>query len=410
MNDILTVFQAEFMRRIQSRPFIAGLIIGTVAIFLMGRLPQIMTKATVAEVGTIVLVGDPALTDRAKPLLSKDYTVAAAVPAATDFRALLAQYKVGQAVQIGATPHGLNVTVYARDPANVEQGQIRRDLLPLNLAIAVHLPQARLTPALSMPVAVQSTGTRFANSTSAQAAHAAVFLMVFALYIVTLINSQLVMASVAEEKTSRIAEMLVAALDPAYLLVGKILASAALAFVQLACWIAFALSLNTLFPIAHSSPGSSDLPPVVDLQSMLHLITPGIIVLFVVLFLIGLLQLTMMFAGVAAMINRTEDMGSMTGPLIIPVVFALIAAITALDVPDAKWAVICSFIPIVSPFVLFARVAVSNIPPIEIVLALLVNLAALGLTAVACGKLYRIGMLLYGRSPSFIQIWRVLRS
>jgi ABC-2 type transport system permease protein len=410
MNDIVTVFQAEFARRIKSRPFVAGLVIGALAIFLMTRLPSILENATNSEVHKVVLVGASAVTSEARTLLANDYTIAASVPGAADYKSLLAKYKAGQAIVLDRSSKGIAVTVYARDPANVSPSRIQRDLLPMRMSSITAVPQKDLERSLSLPVTVKSTGTKFSSSDSAEAAHGAAFLMIFALYIVTLVNSQLVMASVAEEKTSRIAEMLVAAINPSSLLVGKILASTALAFIQLAVWIAVGVYLNV--------PGGSDAAVVqsshaassFDLTAMLSVITPSLIVLFFVLFVIGLLQLTMMFAGVASMINRTEDIGSLTGPLIIPVVIALIAAIAAMDVPDANWAVALSFVPIISPFVLFARVAVTNVPAIEIALAIAVNLAALIATAFACGKVYRVGLLLYGRSPSLIQIWRALRS
>jgi ABC-2 type transport system permease protein len=411
MNDIATVFQAEFARRIKSRPFIAGLIIGAAAIVLMLQLPLLLDRVTSSEVHNVVLVGKPAVTAQARALLADDYNIMAAVRTASDYKALLAQKKAGQAIVLDDSTKGIAVTIYARDPANVQKSEITRDLLPLRISSMTSVPQKELARSMSLPVVVRSTGTRFNTSASAEAAHTVVLLMLIALYIVTLINSQLVMSSVAEEKTSRIAEMLVAAINPSSLLIGKILASTALAFLQLAVWIGIGALEGTLTTqAAPASVQASHGAPALDLTAALSVITPTLVILFVVLFVIALFQLTTMFAGVASMINRAEDIGSLSGPLVIPVVLGFIAAIAALEVPDAKWAVICSFIPMVSPFVLFARIAVSNVPAIQIALALTVNIVALVATALAVGKVYRVGMLLYGRSPSFAQIWRALRS
>ena len=403
--DIQTVFVAEFVRRIRSRAFIAGLLVGAFAILLMIKMPQILTKVTATQTRDFVIAADAPLAHQAQTLLSDDYTIVGVIPPQHDYAAVLKRYSVGQAIALSEGPRGLSVTVYAHDPANVPKDRIALDLAPLALAQRVHVERSNVAQLSHVALSVHPVDARFTSSNSAEAAHGIVFLMVFALYIVTLVNSQLVMASVAEEKTSRIAEMLVSAIRPSSLLTGKVLASVALAFVQLAVWIVAGAIL--------ASPGSSSAASsdnTLDLGAVLTVLSPAAIALFITLFLIGLLQLTSMFAGVASMVNRTEDIGSLSGPLIVPVIFGLIAALAALDVPNASWAVICSFIPIVSPFVLFARVMVSNVPPLEVALALAVNVAALVLIAIGSGKVYRVGLLFYGRSPSFAQVFRALRS
>jgi ABC-2 type transport system permease protein len=93
-----------------------------------------------------------------------------------------------------------------------------------------------------------------------------------------------------------------------------------------------------------------------------------------------------------------------------PIVFAFIIAIAALGSPDAPLAVICSYLPLLAPFVMFARIAVGNVPVGQIALSIGINLIALYAIAVFAGKIYRVGMLLYGRSPSLRQVWSVIRS
>ena len=108
--------------------------------------------------------------------------------------------------------------------------------------------------------------------------------------------------------------------------------------------------------------------------------------------------------------NRTEDIGSISTPLIFAVIAALFVAIAALGTPDAPWAVTCSFIPLISSFVMFARIAVGNVPLWQLILSLGINVVALWFIAMFAGKVYRVGMLLYGRTPKFSQIWSVIRS
>ncbi|MDQ2866531.1 MAG: ABC transporter permease [Candidatus Eremiobacteraeota bacterium] len=405
MNDIQTVFAAEFARRIKSRPFLIGLFIGVAFLVIMARLPGWMDSLTQTQTHRIILAGEPALTARAAALLKNDYTIAGSVTdIRPDVKGLEAQKYAAEVVLVRSAG-ALDVTVYARDPAEISESRLRRDLMPMSIAALTGLPAQRIDGALAFPMHVRAVGSTFGSRDAATEAHALVFTLIFVLYLVVLMNSQLVMSSVAEEKTSRIAELLVATVDPVALLAGKILASAALALIQLVIWIV----IGTFFA---GSGASSSGVGVASASALFtgNIITPGTVVIFFGLFLLALLQLSTIFAGMASMINRTEDLGSLSGPLVIPVIFALLAAITAIDVPNATWAVACSFIPVVSPFVLFARIAVSNVPGWQIALAFIVNAIALAAIAYGSAKLYRVGMLLYGRSPSPKQIWRTLTS
>jgi ABC-2 type transport system permease protein len=118
----------------------------------------------------------------------------------------------------------------------------------------------------------------------------------------------------------------------------------------------------------------------------------------------------MLMAGLGSLVNRTEDLGSVSIPVVMPVVFAFILAIVAIQVPDLPWIVGVSFLPLVSPFVMFARIAVTDVPIWQIVLCVAINVVALWAIAIAAGKLYRVGMLLYGRAPNLKQVWQVIRS
>jgi ABC-2 type transport system permease protein len=95
---------------------------------------------------------------------------------------------------------------------------------------------------------------------------------------------------------------------------------------------------------------------------------------------------------------------------LLPIIGALFIGIAAIQMPDAQWAVVASLTPIVSPFVMFVRIAVGVVPAWQIVLAIGINVAVLALTAWGSGRLYRVGMLLYGRAPTLGQIVRALRA
>ncbi len=405
IHDLGTVFAAEFMRRIKSRPYIIGLIIGILGIVLFTRLPALIGGAFGGST-SIVVVGNPSLTARAVPLLKLDYDVKAELQPQTITAQTLKEYDAVAAFVLTSSKDGLNVSVYAHDPGSMGERQVRRDLMPLQLALTTGKSSTQVTNITNFPVDVKPIASKFSSADQAELVRGIAYTLIFFLYILILVNSQLVTSSVAEEKTSRIAELLVASVDPVALLGGKILAGAVLALVQLIIWIAAAMVGGHGAP----PPSGSDNENIFSLANLFDVLTPGVVVAFFIFFLIGFLQVSTIFAAMASLINRTEDLGSITGPLAIPVVAALFIAIGALGTPDAPWAVTTSFIPIIAPFIMFARIAVSYVPLWQIAVSLVINLAALYLIAVLAGKIYRVGMLLYGRAPKLSQVWSVIRS
>ena len=412
ISDIGTVFSAELARRLKSKPFLIGLFVGVIFVVIFTKLPQLFGGAFEGS-NAVVLVGTPATTAAAKPLLANDFKIKATLspkdPKAID-KAMLQAHHASAAIIIDSTAQGLSVTVRASDPGSMDPRHINRDLLPLQLQLATHRSASDVKRMSTIPIDVQTVSSKFASSGEAEAARTIAYTLIFFLYMLILMNSQLVMSSVAEEKTSRIAELLVASVDPVALLSGKILAAVVLALLQLSVWF------GSLVLLGGGSPGGGGTSPagadvsLFGLERISDVLTPGVAATFLLFFVTGLLQLSTMFAAIASLVNRTEDIGSISTPLIFAVIAALFVAIAALGTPDAPWAVTCSFIPLISSFVMFARIAVGNVPWWQLMLSLGINLAALWFIAMFAGKVYRVGMLLYGRTPKFSQIWSVIRS
>ncbi len=410
MNDFIVVFSAEVMRRIKSRPFQIGVIIGILGIVAFVKLPSMLSQSFLSTGSSIVLAGDPAIVAAAKPLLADDYKVVATVPKNTPptTHDLTANH-ASSWVTFSKNPNGgLRFTLYSHEPKDAAGRGIANDLTSLNVAMATALPRAKIHTLLNIPYTVTGVASKFASSSAANAAFGMGYFLLVLLYMLIMINSQLVMSSVAEEKTSRIAELLIASMSPAPLLYGKIAAATATGLLQMALWAGSGMLLAAT---GGSSPAAAAAAGSPDISTLLSgAVTAPELAAFVLLFGLGFLQFSMIFAGIGSLINRTEDLGSISMPIVLPVVAGFVLAMTALGMPDATWAVVTSFIPLVSPFVLFARIAMSNVPLWQIVIALLINIASAWAIAALAGKLYRVGMLLYGRPPSLKQIWSVIRS
>ena len=409
MNAIGIVFSAEFLRRITSRAYIFATVLGALSIVMIAVLPKLFAGGLGGSTTTLVLAGDPALTAAARPLLEPDYKIAATLARldrTPDAAFLDAHGKAAAVTVLARDRSGLRVTAYARDPSEFH-GAFARHLLPLQVSLFTGLPVGRVQQRLTVPVDVHDVAGRFADASAAEAAKGIGYLFVFLLYLAILLNAQAIMASVAEEKTSRIAELLVATIDPTQLLTAKILASAATGMIQLAAWVVTGALAGSavvgMFSDSAAQPsGGMGIGPLA--------LPPGEVLSFVAFFIVGFLQYGVLYAAAASLINRTEDLGSVTGPLVIPVVIGFVLAQLTLQFPSSPNLIVASQIPLLAPFVMFTRIAVSAVPAWQIALSLAINVAAAALLALAAGKIYRVGLLLYGRPPSLKQVIATLRA
>ncbi len=402
MNDFVTVLSAEIMRRLRSRIFFVGLTIGMLAVALIARLPSFVDNALKKASNSIVLAGDSVLRKKAAPLLANDFKIVATTgdSVVPTLSYLDRHHDAFAMLVLRRNAQQLAVTAYARDLSLLNAHTIQSDLAGLNVALATQLSETRVDKLLNIPIETHAVGSRFSNQESADTAKSVAYMLIFFLYISILLNSQLVTSSVAEEKTSRIAELLVASVNPSSLLLGKIAAAGVLALIQMASWLIVAVLVAPRGqPQAAGAMGFAGVP-----------ITPLAVFAFISYFLLGYLQYSLIYAAAASLINRVEDLGSITGPLVMPVIGAFFLALYALGFPNAPVTVGGSMIPMLSPFVMFARIAVADVPVWQIVVSLLINAGAVVVIAWFAGKVYRVGMLLYGRPPKLRQVLATLRS
>ncbi len=397
-----TIYNAELLRRLRSRAFVIGLIFGGLGVALVTRLPSLIESMQLGAIRSIAVAGPPSLVVPAKQLLHENGGFSVRIvplSSVAPSQETLRRWHVGSLLLLSEKKQHLNVSIYTTDPENVTLSTIRGPLLPLDVSLRTHRPPTAVRRDLYFPITVHSVTARFVNAAQSAAAHAVAYLLLFLLYMLIVFNSQLVLTSVAEEKTSRVAEVLVATVNLPTLLAAKILASTTLAALQMATWIVIGGLL--------SSSGTGATGPALAVGSTsFSAVTLETLVGFLVFFALGFSQMSVIFAGAGSLVNRTEDLGAVSGPLFIPVIVAFMLAIMTLANPEAPFAVVCSFVPVLSPFVMFARIAVSSVPLGQVLGACAIDLACVILFAIAGGRLYRLGMLLYGRAPSWPQIVR----
>jgi ABC-2 type transport system permease protein len=264
------------------------------------------------------------------------------------------------------------------------------------------------------------------NSDDEQGLSAAVgYISGFLIYIVLFIYGTMVMRGVMEEKVSRIAEVIVSSVKPFQLMMGKILGIGAVGLVQFVIWIILMVSLNFLLPVIfphlvqqmHSSgmePGSMQAANAMRNSGFLHSMGnvnfPLIIACFIFYFIGGYLLYSSLFACVGCSVNEDpQDAQSLMLPITMPIIFGIVIMTKAVNEPTSGLAVFGSLFPLFSPIVMMARIShgIGDIVPLWQLLASIVFLVLgfLGTTWFA-GKVYRTGILMYGKKPTWKELWK----
>lgn len=236
-----------------------------------------------------------------------------------------------------------------------------------------------------------------------------------------------VMQGVSEEKSSRIIEVIVSSVKPFQLMMGKIIGVSLVALTQFVMWILLtgviyvgfsaavgitnpeAISQGTVLSQEISNTNIMDNEAVQDVLNVVHSIDFGtIIVSFIVFFLLGYLLYATMFAAIGSLVDNNTDSQQFTLPVTVPLIIAIISAVYIVNDPDSSLAVWMSMIPFTSPVVMMVRIPF-GVPIWQVVVsAILLAGTFVGMTWVAA-KVYRTGILMYGKKPTYKEIFKWLK-
>ena len=265
------------------------------------------------------------------------------------------------------------------------------------------------------------------EATSSSIAYMLGLVLGMMLYMFLIIYGSMVMTSVIEEKGSRVLDVLVSSVSPFQLMMGKILGVASVAVTQIAIWGVLvcgigAVVLPALMPedvmqtveavqMGQMTTIEADIDA--DLLSAVSLATDvgGLVMMFVwlLLFLVGgFLFYSAMFAAVGSAVDSIQDANQLQTPITVPIILALILAMSVFNDPNSTLAFWGSIIPFTSPVVMMARVPF-GIPTWQIVLSLVLLYASVVAMAWAAGKIYRVGIFMHGKKPSFKELMSWIR-
>jgi ABC-2 type transport system permease protein len=217
----------------------------------------------------------------------------------------------------------------------------------------------------------------------------------FLIYMSIFIYGAYIMRGVLEEKNNRIVEVIVSSVRPTTLMLGKILGIGAVGLTQYSVWACLAIAIT--LPGAAAVMGMTDGIP--------H-IPAGTIGAFVLFFLLGYFLYASLYAALSAPFNTEQEAQQF---VIIPGMMLILTSTTwffAFNQPNGTLATVLSFFPFTAPLMMFMRISVQTPPAWQIGLSVLILLVTIWAVAWFAGRVYRVGILMYGKKPTLPEIFR----
>ena len=239
----------------------------------------------------------------------------------------------------------------------------------------------------------------------------------------------ILMRSVIEEKTSRIVEIITSSVKPIELMLGKLLGVCLVALTQFSLWIATYAGVTILAaPVAQffinqrmgdlqnsliavdAKGTAANVPSDIDLSFLEQFsIDPLFILYFFVFFVLGFLMYSSIFAAIGAAVDSEQDSQQFMTPVMLPIFLGYMLNFRIAEAPDSTLAIMASLFPLTSPINMVTRMLVSNVPFWEVLLSILLLILSLIGMLLLAARIYRTGILMYGKKPTFKELYKWIR-
>lgn len=445
LHIINIIIKREYLNRVKKKSFLVITFLGPILFAAMCILPSVIMMATKEESKTIAVVDRsgivlPYLTD-SETVVFRDYSSAPSVDSLKnrmkneDFDAILSISTLDSvnrslsAEAFSEKPLGMDMTGYIEGKINdaVENYRISTyDIENLEAIMSSVKSDLHLES-----FTIDESGKESISESEVYMIVSMLLGMIIYMFIA--IFGGMVMSSVIEEKASRVVEVLVSSVKSTELMFGKIIGVALVALTQFLLWIVLTLAI---IGIAGGVMGESILSSASDTTELVNtmstpetvmameamqesgasafLTTLGnlnytqILVSFVLFFIFGYLLYASLFAAIGSAVENEGDTQQLQIPLTIPLLLGFFIALYAFRAPDSSIVFWGSMIPFTSPIVMLARIPF-GVPVWELVLSMILLI----LTFVACAwvsaKIYKVGILMYGKKSTFKDLWKWLR-
>ena len=422
MHDAWLIVRREFKERVASKSFLLGTLLFPLLMIALVLLPRVIGSGGAERTLALVNEGPPAVGDAFIAELSRQ-------PESADentYRLLPVEGPFDQVREsLAARVREKELDGYVLLPPDVlERGTVvfrarnigslavMRDLRSAgNRAVqSARISRAGIessaVSALIAPVQVDEARitARGEERGGAISTFLTAYLVAFVTYLMTTLYGVAVMRSVLEEKTNRIAEVLMSTIRAPQLMVGKIIGVGSAAVAQVLIWVGIVAIVMSLV----RRLGGRYAPPDAVAQALN--VEPSTGVLLFLFFLLGFFLYASIFAIVGASVTSEQEAQSVQFLALIPLIAPLLFMESILNAPLGRTATTLGIVPFTAPIAMPMRMASTPVPGIEIALALVLLVLAIGAVSWVAGKIYRVGILSTGKRPTFAELIRWVRT
>lgn len=436
-SNLNVIIAREFSERVAKKSFIITTLLMPLLMVVMMVAPALIMKWSTPESKTIAVADSsgvviPVLADKIKQV---DYIKI--VPTTLPVDTVMADDAYDGILVVGSdiVAHPANATFYTRDNIGVETeslfGGAITDAVEAQRLLKYNIDNLG---AIMDEVKVDTTLNvlRYEKDSEGKSISSAVsmglgIVMTFILYMFLLMYGQMVMTSIIEEKNNRVLELVVSSVKPTQLMLGKILGVGLVAVVQIVIWAVLmcmvsGLLLPLLIPAEMSeqismfnagsyNAATSTIDPE-TVKAMAMFTSVGYIAkifLYLLLFLVGgFLFYASIFAAIGSAVDNVQDASQLQTFAILPIILAFLFSLSIANNPNGTAAVWMSMIPFTSPMVMLSRIAF-DVSGWQVWLSLIILYASFVGMAWISGKIYRVGIFMYGKKPNIKDLIRWAR-
>lgn len=431
MSKINIVIEREYMERVKKKSFIITTILTPLLMMLMMALPALIMSFVDSSSTTVSVIDNSGVVlDKLKSSKSLSFRPAtdATVDSAITREGIDAVLVIPENI---IENRRANLKYYSNGPSSIG---VESDITEqINKIIETerlkdykidNIDQILESVKSEISLTTVRTDNDSEESNSSMFSYGVGVGMTFILYMFLLIYGQMVMTSIIEEKGNRVLEVVVSSVKPTQLMMGKIIGVALVAITQIVIWgILLSVMSAYLLPALVPADAMADVVAVqngqfdqVSDKSSIEMIQAigmlgdvgrilSLMGLMTVFLIFGFLLYSSIFAAVGSAVDNIQDASQLTSFAVFPIIFGLIFAMVAAADPMGSVAFWTSMFPLTSPMVMVARIPF-GIPTWEIVLSLAILAAGFIAMVWLAGKIYRVGIFMYGKKPTIKELIR----
>ncbi|GFD95331.1 ABC transporter permease [Alteromonas sp. KUL154] len=437
MKRLRLIIEREFIAKVRNKSFIVMTFLSPLLMIGMGALVFFLMKKNDEKVKKIVYVDESGM-------FSKDIFKDSKTVKYEDFTALgieNSKKKVEEGDYYGAlyipkqdslemlaksieffSKDSPSMSIMERLEDKIDKELRHKKLTSFGIDIA-HIEESKISSEIKMLNFSGEKSSKLINGLKiGVGAIAGYLLMMF-----VMIYGTSVMRSVIEEKTSRIIEVIVSSVKPFQLMLGKIIGNASAGLLQFFIWgilfLVFSLVASSFFGVDMMEMQSAKVSPEqmeaiqqtatnkgeMIVQEIFRLPLVKMFFLFIFYFLGGYMLYSSLFAAVGAAVDNETDTQQFMMPIMLPLILAVyVGFATVINDPHGPVSVMFSYIPFTSPIVMLMRIPF-GVAWWEIAISMLLLILTFMVIVWIAAKIYRVGILMYGKKPTYKDLWKWIR-